>query len=275
MGIRIKKNLCYALEISHKEHIIDDSRFQDWVTAYEDDEIYERPNRMFIPFLKWITDPEKKNEIVDILAQVNGIYEHDWMGVVFGPIPSARDFLKLSEEEQKAQVFHKFNINFIYDGEYGLPNIFGILPIEERSFYRRDDMIDYYEAGCTADGKVSWLDHREGRCGIYPHCMMIKIPGTDKIEISNNEASSLLSYKNDNSGLLPDRLMGGDYNRLIGLWNRKRQPIVSHETVKKMNESYRPEIHASVILWAYYVGLFKDWAKTINELRPCIYTYWS
>jgi len=281
MGMRIKKHLCYALDnvVTNKKTRLADSRFQEWMLGIKeeyDDEDYERPRRMFIPFLQWILDESKLSEHKEILAQANGPSEGDISGINWGIYQYAKDFMALPENEKKSKIESIFHLGFAYCGEFGFPNVFGIIPPEQKSFYRSDDMIDYYEAGGSVDVKIQWLDQRTGLCGIYPYGMMIRIPYKDKIRIvKENLVHDLPFLMENNLEFFPDRINGGTYNILTGRFSEKIRPSLSNADIIKMNETYRPEIHASVILWTYYVGLFKDWAKTVNELRPCIYTYWS
>lgn len=44
---------------------------------------------------------------------------------------------------------------------------------------------------------------------------------------------------------------------------------------KYVLKSYRPKIFPSVILYAKYINIFKDFNKTIHKLRPMIYQFWS
>ena len=77
MGIRIKKVLCFALgDVKVKKFSIVDPRFQSWVN--ENNEIYERPRKMFRPFLDWIMDESKEQEKIDILASANGPSKNFW-----------------------------------------------------------------------------------------------------------------------------------------------------------------------------------------------------
>lgn len=280
MGIRIKKHLCYALDnvvTDEKTSRLVDSRFSNWMLREngEYDEAYDRVREMFVPFLEWIRDETKISEHKKILAQANGPSESDMSSVDWGIYQYAKDFLDLPEKEKEYKLEQMFHLDFVYCGEYGLPNVFGIIPPHIKQFYRYDDMIDYYEAGCSADSKVQWLDQRTGRCGIYPHNMMIRIPHKEKIKIVKENLISDLPYSMTNLEFLPDRIGPGEFNRLIGVFSEDMKASLCNTDIEKAKEVYRPEIDGSIILWTHYVGLFTDWAKTVNELRPCIYTYWS
>lgn len=275
MGIRIKKVLCFALgDVKVKKFRIVDPRFQPWVN--EDDEIYNRPQRMFRPFLDWIMDDSKEQEQLELLAAANGPSQSDKYGITFGILTKAREFFKLAEEERAKNLEKMFHINFVHQREYGLPRIFGIIPPEQPDWIRRDDSLDYYDAGGVASCKVKWLDRFSG---IYPHNMMIKKPHVESVRlpdcVADFELPFSISTHQPEPRVLPVRLMGGDYNRLTGRFNPKVGSIVGVEKTKEMDKAYRCDIFPSVLLWTHYVGLFTDWAKTVNELRPCLYTYWS
>ncbi len=275
MGIRIKKVLCFALgDVKVKKFSIVDPRFQSWVN--ENNEIYERPRKMFRPFLDWIMDESKEQEKIDILASANGPSKNDKYGITFGILGRARDFFKLSEEERTHNLEKMFHINFVHESEFGLPKVFGIIPPEQPDWMRRDDSLDYYDTGGVANCKVKWLDRFSG---IYPHNMMIKKPHVESVRLPDGiedfELPFSISTQQPMPRVLPDRLMGGDYNRLTGRFDPKKMSMVGPEKVKEMDRAYRCDIFASVLLWTHYVGLFVDWPKAVNELRPCIYTYWS
>lgn len=278
MGIRIHKNLCYALpDVKVKDYRIVDPRFQSWIRD-PDDELYERPRRMFIPFLEWIMDPSKSQEIIDLLAIANGPSESDIFGLSFGITQQAKEFFKLSEEERQSQLDKLFHVNFIHQPEYGLPKIFAIIPPEHPDWARYDNLIDYYDNQGIPRDRVRWLDHH---CGIYPHNMMLRKPHMPSIRLADSTKDCELPYsperqkRQPDPRLLPDRLFGGEYNRIVGKYSPKLPALVAPEMVKQMGKTYRCDIYTSVLLWTHYVGLFNDWAKTVNELRPCIYTYWS
>jgi hypothetical protein len=275
MGIRIKKVLCYALsDVKVKNFRIVDSRFQPWVN--DEDEIYDRPQRMFRPFLDWIMDDYKEQEQLELLATANGPNQNDKYGITWGILCKAREFFKLSEEERTKNFEEMFHINFVHQKEYGIPSIFGIIPPENPKWMRRDDLLDYYEAGGVPKCKVKWLDRFSG---IYPHNMMIKKPHAENVRLPDCVADFELPFSISNNQteakVLPARIMGGDYNRLTGRFYPKASSIVGIEKTKEMDKAYRCDIFPSILLWTHYVGLFTDWTKTVNELRPCIYTYWS
>jgi hypothetical protein len=277
MGIRIKKALCFALadlKVGKSSYNLEDERFQDW-TKQKDGELYEKPDRVFPDFLNWILDERNQDEILQLLAQANGPDQYSWIDVRFGILSKAMEWAKLSDAEKK-QIRGKFHTDFAYQPEYGMSNVFGIIPPEQVNFYRNDDMIDYYEAGCSAKNKIQWLDARTGRCGIYPNSAMIRIPGSTPIALGQQDLLGLsFTHKLEGKAELPPQIMGGDFNRLIGKWDKKQPPLVSEEIVKQLKTTYRPRIHASVLLWTHYLQLFNDWSKTVNQLRPCVYTYWS
>jgi len=253
-----------------------DDRFQDWMLDRESDECYERVERMKRPFLEWINDLKNSEEHRRILEEANGPSATDVYGIQFGIGVAASRFFNLPEDQRK--IDSEFHFHFLRDFEYGEDYMFGIIPPEQKDFYRYDDIIDYYSHRKNLRNTVEWLDQRTGNSGVYPHTMMVRIPHEPPIEITPEDIVSLdlpPSIKKSKPSALPDRLDCGIFNRLVGLWDERSCPVLKDEVVARCKQIYRPEIFASVLLWTHYVGVFKDWAKTVNQLRPCIYTYWS
>lgn len=286
MGIRIAKHLCYALgDVQYKDFEITDPRFQSWVN--EDDEMYERCRTMIVPFIEWILDRSKDQEKKDVLEMANGPSVSDYCGVTFGIYCAVRDALNLSskdikfpeneilnfskDEKSLSIITNLFVKDFIHSIEFGKGEVFGIIPLEVNDWRRYDNILDYYESGGTAEPKVDWLE-----TSIYPHIQMVRKPHLEKIKIPDYVYPRELPFliKNEN-GFFQDRLDPMAYNILIGKNKIFGNVILNEEDRERVKKSYRFDIHSSVLLWTYYIGIFNDWSKTVNELRPCIYTYWS
>lgn len=273
-GLRIQKTLCYALsdvDVS-KDNVIVDSRFQTWAKSGD---LNEKPFRVFPDFLNWVSEPVNKSVIGNLLEQINGPHEFNWTDLNFSLLSKLRDLGK--SKSNPTIVSHSFLSDFVFAPDYGLKNVFGIFPPEETAFSRYGDMIDYYEANGKVNNKVQWLDQRNGICGIYPYGNMIRIPHEPRIKATVGDLD-MLHYQNrieSDCSEFPDVLDGRDFVRLIGKCGNKMKPLVSDNLVKKFMRIYRPQIHPSVLLWTWYVGLFTDWARTANQLRPCVYTYWG
>ncbi len=245
MGIRVHKALCYALEdVKVKDYRIVDDRFSDWFLDEETDAYYECAKEKFEPFIKWILDESNKDLFVKILEEANGPSKGD-AAYIF--------VLRHAFRENSIEKLRKeMRYNFISETEFGIPSLFGIVPFEGGNFYRYDDQIDYYEEtykdrkeDCQIN-TVKWLDIRNKCSGVYPFQGLIKIPNSPDIEglATRLFPSDMIFYKNE-------------------------------DEIDKISKSYRPMIHTSVILWTYYLGIFKDWKTTVNQLRPCLYTWWS
>ena len=51
-------------------------------------------------------------------------------------------------------------------------------------------------------------------------------------------------------------------------------PLVTGETLQLLLGHYRTAIADSVVLYTYFVNIFTDWRKTVEDLKPMVYTYW-
>ena len=70
--------------------------------------------------------------------------------------------------------------------------------------------------------------------------------------------------------------MPSEYNMKIGEWNKDTSPTIKDlEILKYFKKYYRPVIPAAIVLFAYWIGIFKYFNETIQEFRPIIYTYWG
>jgi len=246
MGIRVHKVLCYALgDVKSKDSRIVDSRFQDWV---REDDYYDKTEKSLVPFLEWTKT--NKDECNQLLRKFNRRTLDDWFFVHF----CESDLEKITDEKERQQFLNKrFHSHFIYDGEFGLPRVFGIVPIDFPHWYQYDNIIDYYVED-SGKNHIKWLDKR---CGIWPFTGVVLKPGKEPV------------------GKLGEHPNAGEFNIAVGRWEMKREPTLSPEEVKLALKNYRFNIPSSILLWTYYLNLFKDWESTVSELRPALYTYWS
>lgn len=140
----------------------------------------------------------------------------------------------------------------IYDPEYGEPNVLMFCPIEKSNYYRCDDDIDYYFNLSSDIGNNNVVQDLTHKGGIYPYnSSFFHIPGSQKY--GEKEFPHVLGISLYNS-LIHDKMT---------------------DIAKYVLKSYRPHIFPSVVLYAKYINIFKDFDKTIHELRPMIYQYWS
>ena len=164
----------------------------------------------------------------------------------------------LSKKEDGTIDKSKIHDFLTYDSEFGNSSVMIFCPITAHDWYRYDDIIDYYEAGCgVGEGEVNVLTNC---CGIWPYSTsMIHIPGSPK-------------YGEEG---FPESMMGGDYNREIGVFSKEMRPILKGDDLDYYKKYYRPSIAPSLILHLYWLKIFTNFYETIHELRPMIYTYWS
>lgn len=238
MGIHIHKVMGYGLTNARcKNHVITDSRFNPELKGKD---IHSYVEGKLYQFPDWIE--KNLNEVVDAVNKADGITEHSYCDIsVKG---CARKIMELNS-------ICPF---LTHEPEYGLPRVIVFTPIEYQNWYRCDSDIDYYEAGCVAKNKVLNLTKR---CGIYPFVSMSRIPGTKPAKEN-----------------MPRIIAPASYNMAVGQWDAEN-PLESGAVLVDLVENYRPIMPEGMMALIYYLQLFKNFQKTIQELRPMIYTYWS
>ena len=261
MGIRIYKCLGWGLSnIISKDHLIKDPRFSQKVI----DRLFDDGGDPLLEeFMDWVSNPDNDDEIGNVLCRADG---HNYKKLL-ATSKSLRWMLDYNLTQKcKEWKTHKRKVLkeqrehlFFHDGEYGLPNVGIFVPIWNPDYYRWDDTIDYHEADATPRNRVKDITNR---CGIYPYINMYRIPGAKHFDKNNKKQS-------------PKRLEPSVYNQLVGRWDKKIKPIAEKEYLEYLLRRYRPAIHPSVLLFTYQSGIFKNWTKTVHQLRPMIYTYWG
>lgn len=255
MGIRIKIQLGYGLtnlNVEKNGRITDDPRINEDFTDEESyDKLYE--SKTVDEFAQWIHSEFEKdkedNECADIIRRANGNYSKDFMMPPF----DVYSYINDKDREQCKRDIKSNAPFFRYDSEYGLSNVICFSDPFSPDWQRHDDMIDYY----MSEDSTPEVKDLTSRCGIYPNISMIKIP---HIELEEKWR---------------DKYAPSEYNMMVGRWEKDREPILSGEMLEIALNSYRPLIPDSILLWTYYIKIFKDWERTVQELRPMIYTYWS
>ena len=255
MGIRIHKQLGYGLvdlEIVENGSLDDDPRINPEFLREEfyHDELHSYD--LVEKFCKWIDSEFQKdrqnNECADIIRKANGEKNSDFISQPYGHVEYLRGKRKgFKDEVNRNAPF------FSFDSEYGSPHVICFTEPFSPDWERYDDTIDYYMAE-GSEANVKDLTHR---CGIYPYISVIQIPGSDLGE----------EWR--------DKYAPSEYNRMVGRWDKDSKPLLSGDKLETALNCYRPIIPESILLWTYYIGIFKDWEKTVQELRPMIYTYWS
>ena len=245
MGIRIHKMMGYGLgDIKTKNGKIIDERFNPfpedgWGIA--EDTVKE--------FLGWLKKERMQARKLCAWADNNRIPENNY-------------------DSDIGQIINYFenggeNSPFIYyDAEYGNSKVMMFCPIECPDWCRYDNTIDYYEFGSEPKNKINWF---KNSCGIYPWLGMVKKQGS--ADFSGDVYEPL--YKS------PPFFNPAEFNMMIGVFSKKSKPTTTLEHVDYLIKNYRCCIPDSILLYTKFLGIFKNWEQTIQELKPGIYTYWS
>jgi len=243
MGSKIHKVIGWGLtNVETHKNKINDPRFTDVIQSkgfdpYVGEEIIE-----------WIKKKPNQTKISKLITEANGDEWNKHSKIRYIPY----SLLWLSKESKNERTLPPV---VIYDPEYGLKNTIVFTSFDDSDIYRFDDLIDYYECENTKP-KVKNLSKR---CGIFPNLGIVRIPGSQ----SKNPT-------------LQKTYTPAGYSMLVGNWDPKLKPLASSaEEIEDLKNNYRPVISSTVMVSTYYLKIFKDWKKTIQELRPMLYTYWS
>lgn len=165
----------------------------------------------------------------------------------------------MSEEETEERCFwwNPKTVGVFTGGCEGPPTALVLVPPGHRDWFRHDDIMDYYEER-GEDGISGRFTPMTDADGIWPYCCGWRRFRGEKQ--SDEE---------------PDRLTGGDYNRLTGQWAADRPPVVSGDALTDLRENWRPVLPRLVIAWIFIQPWIKDKWGFANELRPCVYVYWD
>lgn len=257
MGIRIHKALGYGLtDVKVEKYRIKDDRFNDFGILGK--EVEEKVYEIFTP-----------EGYEDFCKQHHSYEKNNFFDLVM-------DLMVLKERREKKDNFkRKWGVedSFIHHGEFGLPNVMLVIPCaEHESWYRFDDMIDYYieniDSRKTRKYTVDKVDVLEDG-GIYPWIGNYFNYKT-KEPIKNggmccafwcaiNTKRDAEKSKKKNKVVPPNP---DDLARLIG-FNDTNDAL----------QNLRPMIPDCVKAICKYAKVFVD-DNTIFDLRPMLYTYW-
>lgn len=256
MGIRIHKAMGWGLvDVKTTNGRITDDRFN--IVSDEDSGWYETCENSLEKFISWVRR-ERKREAIKLAAAANNTTPGNKSGQQWGIDMFEIHGNKINRKEvlKKYQETHFFT----HDSEGGNPEVVVFCPLGQKSFYRSDDTIDYYETS-NMEPTVKLLN----RCGIYPWVGLYKIPG----------APTPPSHPFDKETIDKITMDPAHYQMLVGRWDEDQPAIATGEIKEYLLKYYRPKIPDSILLYTHFVGIFKDWIKTVQELRPMIYTFWS
>ena len=257
--MRIHKLICYALsdvQYDRENWELTDERFQDWVRGKgEGNEALYQKTQKVEDFFHWVLD--NQNEASDLCRGAKGLplMTEEEKGTAC-KFPRGLDitFLWLLQDWRQKDRDWKWHEGAVHEPEFGDPKLFGFVPLENPTYYRSDNTIDYYESE-DAEVVIKPLSHRGG---VYPHSgtMFLKgyLPASEEF---------------------PRTINIQEFNYMTGQFDTNSKAREGPEKVKYLLENYIPEIPSSIMLWTHYLGIFKDWKKTINDFRPYIYTYWA
>lgn len=253
MGIRIHKVMGWGLadvKCDEKNGLIDE-RFD--LDKFNSTDFYDSGSI----FIKWLASHQK--EANDVLSHVC----QDCRGVKGEGNFKWEISLILRHCEGHSRNDGSFSNLLVFDSEYGSPNVIVFRAIDGHEDYRYDDMIDYYEQD-DPKTRVKDLTHR---CGIFPYLGMEHIPHSAHYGSNEPEGKE--------NKLYPYYFQPAHYNQLVGRWSSSQPPIATGEYLDYLLKAYRPTISPAVILYVYWSEIFKNFYKTIHQLRPMIYTYWG
>ena len=250
MGIRIHKTMGYGLNniVTDKKGKVIDPRIN--IDFFQSEEYWEKYDDIegFINYLK-----ENKEKCEKILNEIEPP-KFPERGNDDIHRANINWILRFWEEEKDKKRINSYPIT--YDSEFGDGQILLFSSIEEPEWRRHDDIIDYYEAK-NCDICIKDLTDK---CGIYPYLGVNHIPGSPKFGEEG----------------YPNYLDPSKYNMKIGEWDKNTLPTIRDPKVLEyFKKYYRPVIPAAIVLFAYWIGIFKYFNETIQEFRPMIYTYWG
>ena len=247
MGTRIHKTIGWGLNnIQVKDLDIVDSRIN---TDFFKSEDYWNKEGDIEGFFQWIKD--NREECEQIIKEVE---PNRWTGdrgreeEYRSDIGITLAFWERAKRTNSSAVIH--------DAEYGMGEVLLFSPVNEPDFCRYDDIIDYYEANAQMENHIKMLT---SSCGIYPYLGMVHLPGAP------NFGKEKYRYVYNPS----------EYNQMVGAWSPTMKPLLTGDMLEYFKKYYRPTIPSVIILHAYWLNIFNDFKKTIQELRPMIYTYWG
>ncbi len=142
----------------------------------------------------------------------------------------------------------------VWEGEFGLPNVLQLIPPQEGSWYRYDNVIDWFEESQTENIEPRVVKSNRG---IYPwvaHVVRAREPSPE----------ALADGVDPNGPSAMDRQ--DHYFKKIASRGAARQHY---------EEDWRPEIPISIIALMLWLDCFNDVGSVIQQLRPLIYVYWS
>lgn len=138
----------------------------------------------------------------------------------------------------------------------------------QENWVRCDDIIDYLEETDFhhSEPRVQILNR-----GIYPYDGW-------RIQIRPPKDTSILTdLARYPVTITPHgiEMTAGEYNRLVGRWNRAQKPVAEGALLEHLLRNFRLTVPDALILYLAWTGAFTDVGAFVNDMRPMIYSYWS
>jgi hypothetical protein len=176
------------------------------------------------------------------------------------------EYMLLHEEALRRNREWRIYDSICFDPEYGKPEVFMISPPFSDQYSRYDDIIDYHEEAAVYLNAAPRVVEIPG--GIYPWSGLYFDRRTGKglpriAELKFMQASSIMSELDDDDK--------GKYKALLDEWARKE---FGFDGLDHALENVGPMIPNEVKALCNWLHLFKE-EKTIWQLRPLLYVYWS
>jgi hypothetical protein len=171
-------------------------------------------------------------------------------------LPLSNEFYDFERNLAIKSLDNKFNFydHIIYNGEMGLKNVLLFIPFDCEHWKRYDNIIDYYEE--INNNMTTYI--KEIKCGIYPYNSSYVDKLTGK---PFNEKNSIVHTIVANPDIYDKTTKIKDFPEGIN-------------TIQDVLDRATPEIPITIVWLCKFLNIFKD-EKTINEMKPIIYTYWS
>jgi hypothetical protein len=242
MGIRISKVLGYGLQNA--------TRFIDQKKLSEiEEDLYDA----------------SLSKLKQLFKKKQDLFEPLFVGAEGHTVSDAmQDFDFVKSARGQIDFYEHLQYNCI--GSLTIDEGFVLLPFLCRDWYRYDDSIDFIEEH-DQDGPVTRFVHLK-RCGIYPYLGMTRFRNPNNIVLPENITVSRLR----DGAISPS-----DYSRAVGWWDPKMKPLAKGDVLKHLLEDYRADIPCSIgiIVTLISNSLKCEPREFLNQLRPCIYVYWS
>jgi len=228
MGIRIHKCIGYGLiDVKTKNNEIVDDRFYEFGAGINiDDNSWCKTD--FIKYLKYNSSCQLN---IHLLSQLK--------------------HLELSD-------------SLIYEPEYGIDNIFLIIPPGYNDWQRYDNIIDYVEfENVRINNSYKILNQ-----GIFPYNGFHQNQYGEKLN-SNCSCEWWRYYNSILDGDIKQENISG-INLILDQLSKK----MGFQNFHDCKNNIRPLVPDIIKLFCEWCNIFVD-PMTINQLRPIMYTYWS